>query len=133
MNQQTANSKDEVLDLQQRLAAAELHGDTAAFDALLDAEFMAVGPLGFVLTREQWLERTRTGDLKYEAFSWGETSVRLYGDTAILIGEQSQKATYQGNPVPLERLRATLIAVRKGGRWLLAGLHLSPIQQPPGR
>ena len=133
MNQQTANSRDEVLSLQQQWAAAELQADVATLEALLDADFTAVGPLGFVLTKDQWLDRHRSGDLKYEAFSWADTTVREYGDTAILIGVQTQKATYQGHAVPGDRARVTLIAVRKGGRWLIAGVHISMIAQPPGR
>lgn len=51
----------DVLDLLQRWAAAEQDNDPDLLDAVLAEDFVGVGPLGFVLTREQWLGRFRGG------------------------------------------------------------------------
>ena len=48
------------------------------------------------------------------------------------MGIQAQQATYKGHDAS-GRFRGTLVAVRKDGRWLIAGLHLSPMAEPPGR
>jgi hypothetical protein len=56
--------------------------------------------------------------------------VRDYGDTAVAIGVRTQQATYQGNPAG-GRFRGTHIAARRDGRWLMAGVHLSPMAGPP--
>jgi uncharacterized protein (TIGR02246 family) len=119
-----ADTQQQVLDLVQRWAAAERAGDAAALDALLDADFVAIGPRGFVLTREQWLDRYRSGVLRNQAFVVENAHVRDYGDAAILVGVQAQQTTHQGRDVS-GRFRLSQVAVRKGGRWLLAGLHLS--------
>lgn len=67
----------------------------------------------------------------YQDLTWDDdTSIRRYDDTAIIIGAQHQEATYQGNEIP-GQFRCTQIAVRDGGDWVLAGVHLSPILQPP--
>src|SRR6266511_2712519 len=58
-------SEQEVLDLVQRWAEVELRGDADAYGDLLAPDFIGVGPVGFVLTRDQWAERHR-GDLKNE-------------------------------------------------------------------
>ena len=55
---------------------------------------------------------------------------RAHGDSAIRIGRHVQEAEFQGRPVNGE-FRAPHIAVRDGGRWRLAGVHLSPIGGPP--
>jgi hypothetical protein len=52
-----ANDTQQVLDLVQRWAAVELAGDVEAYGHLLTADFTGVGPVGFVLTGEQWGER----------------------------------------------------------------------------
>lgn len=44
-----------VLDLLQRWIAAEQRNDAGLVDELLAGDFVGVGPLGFVLDREQWL------------------------------------------------------------------------------
>jgi ketosteroid isomerase-like protein len=125
-----ADTQQQVLDLVQRWAAAERAGDPAALDALLDADFVGIGPRGFVLTRDQWLDRYRSGALRNQSFAVEEAQVRAYGDAAISVGVQVQQTTHQGRDVG-GRFRLSLVAVRKGGRWLLAGLHLSgPLESP---
>jgi ketosteroid isomerase-like protein len=136
-------STDSVLDLVREWADAELRGDADALDTLLAADFVGVGPRGFVLTREQWLARYRSGDLRNSAFELREPQAREYGAAAVVVGTQAQQTTHQGRDTSAE-LRATLVAVRAAGgaaaggaaagdaadRWLLAGVHLSPIAGP---
>jgi ketosteroid isomerase-like protein len=120
----------QVLDFGRRWAAAELAGDTTALGPLLADDFVCVGPLGFVLTKEQYLQSRWSGDLKQAAFSWEDVSVRLYGDAALAVGTQVQRTTYQGRDAS-GRFRVTQALVRRGGEWVMAGIHLSPIAHPP--
>jgi ketosteroid isomerase-like protein len=115
-------------------AAAELHGDTSTLGRLLAEDFVAVGPRGFVLTKEQWLSRHDSGNLTYEAFEWDEVSVRVHGNAAVMVGRETAGAVYQDGDVRHEiqdQFRTTLIFVEEQGRWLLLGVHLSPIAGPP--
>jgi Domain of unknown function (DUF4440) len=90
-----------------------------------------VGPVGFVLHKQQWLDRYRGGhELAIESLSWDELEVRDYGSTAVAVGVHTQRGTFQGRPVD-GKFRATHIAVRRDDRWVLAGMHLSPIGGPP--
>jgi len=121
MNTQTTVATQEIEELQERWVAAELNADVATLDSILDPDFVGVGPLGFTLNKQAWLGRHRSGELKYRSLALEEASIRLYGDAAVTVAAQPQKATYQGNEVPGGRFRIT------------AGLHLSPIAAPPGR
>jgi ketosteroid isomerase-like protein len=115
-------------------AAAELSGDTVSLGRILADDFVAIGPRGFMLTKEQWLSRHDSGSLTYKAFGWDEVSVRVHGDAAIMIGRQTARAVYEDGDVRHEiqdQFRATLVFVEEAGRWLLLGLHLSPIAGPP--
>jgi uncharacterized protein (TIGR02246 family) len=123
-------STGNVLDLVDEWVRAELGGDADAMDPLLAADFVAVGPRGFLLTKEQWLARFRAGDLRNSAFELREPQVREYGTAAVVVGTQVQQTTYQDHDASAE-LRATLVAVRPADRWVLAGVHLSPIAGPP--
>ncbi|MFB9685263.1 nuclear transport factor 2 family protein [Amycolatopsis plumensis] len=110
-------------------AAAEERGDTEVLAGLATEGFRLVGPLGFVLDREQWLARYRDGGLVTEKLAWSGVEVRGFGGTAIAIGVHEQVATHRGNPVN-GRFRATHVLVREDDRWRLAGIHLSPIGAP---
>ena len=124
---------ESILELGRRWAEAEQRADDATLAALLADDFVAVGPRGFVLNREQWLDRYRAGDLWNDTFAWQDVSVRVYGETAVAVGIQAQQTSYQGHDAS-GRFRVTQIAVRQGDRWLIAGLHLSgPIPDMPPR
>jgi ketosteroid isomerase-like protein len=115
-------------------AAAELRGDTVTLGRILAEDFVAVGPRGFTLSKEQWLSRHDSGNLTYEAFEWDEVTVRVHGDAAVMIGRETASAVYEDGEVRHEiqdQFRATLVFVEEQGRWLLLGLHLSPIAAPP--
>lgn len=119
-------------DLGRRWAEAEQRADVDALDALAVADFTLVGPLGFILNREQWLDRYRSGDFVTRSLVWDDVEVRDYGTVAIAIGRHTQEAAYRGAPSD-GRFRATHIAVLADGRWQLAGIHMSPIAQAPNR
>src|SRR5215212_422656 len=80
-------------------AAAELRGDTASLGRILAEDFVAVGPRGFMLSREQWLFRHDSGSLTYGAFEWDEVGTRVHGDAAVMIGRHTARAVYQDGDV----------------------------------
>jgi ketosteroid isomerase-like protein len=125
----TEHREQEVEQLAQAWVAAELRGDVAFLSQILADDFVDVGPLGFLLTKQEWLARLQSGDLHYDVLTLDEVKVRMYDEAAILIGRQLQEATYRGNPINAQ-LRITLVLVHQHGQWRLAGLHLSPIGQP---
>jgi catechol 2,3-dioxygenase-like lactoylglutathione lyase family enzyme/ketosteroid isomerase-like protein len=123
---------NEIRQLGQQWADAEQRGDTDTLDALTTDDFILVGPLGFVLDKPQWLQRYRTGGLVTRSLTWDDTTVRDYGDTAVVVGRHTQRAEFRGTPVD-GSFRATHIVVRQRGTWLLAGIQLSPIAPPARR
>jgi uncharacterized protein (TIGR02246 family) len=128
----TVNDIQPVLDLVQRWAAAELTGDAEAYDDLLTADFTGVGPVGFVLTGQQWAQR-HLGDLHNEQFEVLDPHVRIYGDpvhTAVVEAVQRQTTTAMGRDTS-GSFRLGLIAVHDGQDWRIAHLQLSgPLIKP---
>ena len=121
---------DAIQELEMAWSQAEMGADTGTLDAISTSDFMLVGPLGFVLDKEQWLERYRSGDLVTGSLALEDPATRVYGEAAVTIARHIQRAAYRGRPVD-GRFRTTHIAVRVGRRWLLAGIQLSPIGGPP--
>ena len=124
------HAEQEVVRLADAWASAELRGDTTLLERILADDYIGIGPLGFMLTKQEWLARHETGDLKYESFNLDEVKVRVYNDAAVLIGRQVQNATYRGNSIP-GQFRITLVFVHQQGQWQLVSLQLSSIGQPP--
>jgi len=120
----------DVLDLVGRWAEAEQGNDAEALDGVLAGDFVGVGPLGFVLDRQQWLARFANG-LENRAFVVQDAQVRDYGDAAAVVGVLAQETSFQGLDNS-GRFRLTLVAVRPTDRWRLANAHIGPLQQPAG-
>src|SRR5579859_4750981 len=118
MNREQA--EQEVAQLADTWATAELQGDTAFLEQCLTDDFVGVGPLGFLLSKQQWLARHQSGEMKYTAHALDEVKVRAYTESAILIGRLTQEATYRGNPMNVQ-MRTTLVFVRQHEQWQLAG------------
>jgi ketosteroid isomerase-like protein len=110
--------------------AAESRGDIASLEGALAEDFVGIGPRGFMLTKDQWLERHKSGKLRYQSIGLDEVQVRLHEDAAVVTGRQSAKGKYEDFDLR-DQFRATLVFVKQQERWLLASLHLSPIAGPP--
>ena len=117
-------------DIFARWIDAEARGDAAALDALLDVDFRGDGPRGFVLTKQEWLDRYRHGDLVNHAFGWDDVHLRVHGDTVVVRGIQAQRVCHRGED-RAGRFRATLVAVRRGGLWSIVNLQLSDLGERP--
>jgi ketosteroid isomerase-like protein len=123
------NEIEELKRLVEDWALAELYGDTAFLEGALTDDFVGVGPLGFMLTKEQWLGRF-AGGLAYQSFALDELEARFYGEAAVATCRQKQAGEFRGNDVGGE-FRATLVFAQREDSWLLAGWHASPIAGVP--
>jgi ketosteroid isomerase-like protein len=85
-----------------------------------------VGPLGFVLGRDQWLGRFGNG-LENRSFVVEDAQVRDYGTAAIVVGVLNQETSFRGGDNS-GRFRLTLVAVQPADRWLLANAHIGMLQ-----
>jgi len=52
-----------------------------------------------------------------------DLKVQLYGDTAVVTGRQTEKATYKGEDASAV-YRVTDVWIRRDGRWQAIATHL---------
>ena len=131
-DKQTVNTiASEIGKLLNRFAEAQRLSDLDDLSELLTDDFKLVGPLGFVVPKQQWLEQFRSGALQIESLQWDEVDIRThaYANSAIAIGRLTQTATYADNRAD-GAFRVTAIAVGNGVTLHLAGAHYSPIADP---
>jgi ketosteroid isomerase-like protein len=134
-DQQTVSmTTNEISQLLDRFAEAQSRSDLDALSQLLSDDFKLVGPLGFVVPKQQWLEQFHSGALQIESLEWDELDIRTHAYTgfAIAIGKLTQTATYVQNRSD-GQFRVTAIALGHGTTWHLAGAHYSPIAAPSRR
>jgi hypothetical protein len=128
-----ANSEDthrQLMKLGDELAAAEQRGDVAFLDRTVVDDYILIGPRGFMLNKEQWLARYKTGALQTGANERDQVQLRIYGNAAIMTARETVTGSYEGHEFH-NQLRSTNVFVKRNGRWLLAHTQLSPIVEAP--
>lgn len=116
---------DTIRQLQDEFDGAELTADLATLRGLIADDFLSIGPKGFVLTKQEWIDRHV--HFTYHALDTTEMDVRLYGGhTAVVRNVQRNRATYAGEEMELA-VRVGQVWVHEQDRWQLVAIQFSPL------
>ena len=111
--------------LQEEFDRAELEADADALDRLLADDFRSIGPKGFVLDKDEWIDRHR--HFIYHALDTSDVEIRVYDKAAIVRNVQRNDASYRDNRVQLA-VRVSQTWVQTADGWL-AGIQFSPLAE----
>ena len=132
---QTSNAEQVVRQVEDQIVAAEDRNDADALDRLYVSDYTFVGPGGQVWSKAHYLGLMRSGDLKSDSYSRDEQTVRMYGNTAIVIYRSTARGTLRGQAFNNQR-RVTTVLMNQDGVWRALGRQSTPIVQspaPPGQ
>jgi ketosteroid isomerase-like protein len=117
-----------VLDFENEACAAYQRGDAQAIDRLVADGYTLTDSRGQISTKAEDLNDARSGSVHYSRFENQDMRVRLYGDTAIVLGRTLVKGvTAGGTPIDVE-VQFTDSIVRINGRWQLVAGHVSRLK-----
>jgi uncharacterized protein (TIGR02246 family) len=128
---------------------ASVAGDTEMIASSMANDYIQTDIFGYVQNKTTWVneyfrplaELIKAGKFHWEAFDEKDLQIRLYGDTAVVMGTVELKGsgarptpqhTWVADPDahPSMKLRFTRVYVKHDGQWLLAALHNAvPAQQ----
>ena len=113
-------------------AAAMSTRDFSALDRAWADEFTFVSHDGEIFTKAQLLELFKSGTEKFESLVFEDVRIRIYGDTAVVTANSTQKATLEGEDHSgTARVSIVLVKMRQGWRMVLAQLaELQPLPKP---
>ena len=112
-----ASDKSMILALENAWNQAELHHDAAAADAILEDTFISVDHHGQIQTKSQYIADLKDTSFNPQQISNTETSVYLYGDTAIVTSAYRTQGTDNGKPF-VHHGRFTDTWVNRNGKWV---------------
>ena len=121
-----ASVKHELIGLEEAWAKALLTVDVTFLETILAEDYASTDDEGVVSTRAKELANLRSGDFKCAALKTENYTVRLYGDTAIVTGRNTQSAQFKGKDVS-GKFQWTDTWVKRGGRWLCVAGHGSKV------
>ena len=111
-----------ILALEGAWNQAELHHDAAAAGSIMADTFISVDHHGKLLNRSQYLADLKDPSYNPEEISNSDTTVYLYGDTAIVTSVYRTHGTDSGKPFT-HRGRFTDTWIRRNGKWQCVADH----------
>ena len=118
-----ANSKpeDQVTQLERDWLAADAAGDVASLRRIISDDFMGSSFEGQVLSKRDIVPE-RSGPGGFAGATVGDTNVRVFGDTAVLMGAIN---TAGGTP---KQIHVTLVAQKRPQGWQMIAAQLTRMQ-----
>jgi ketosteroid isomerase-like protein len=81
---------------------------------------------GTVMTADQILVPLKEGKLKFSSFTVEDLDIRIYTDTAVVIGINHTKGEWDGQEF-IGKSRFTDVFIRTGGKWRCVSSHSTDI------
>jgi hypothetical protein len=106
----------EVLELERHVKEASIHNDTKFTEQALAENYIAIGPLGTVVTKSDMVDVRRRSKLHYEFIDVTEMVVRIYGETAVVTAKAEVKGSDFGEDFS-GPYRYTRVWVKQNGTW----------------
>ena len=108
---------------------SERTGDLEKLDAMLSDDFVGIGPVGFVLDKQAWLNRFGMG-LRYDHLELDEVATHRHGDTAFVVAHQRARGNAGPNPTPSDLRVSFTVVAHDDATPRIAGLQYSFIGMP---
>jgi ketosteroid isomerase-like protein len=106
----------EVIQAEQRWAAAYRTLDLATLDALMADEYTIIQPGGQLVGKVETLVSLASGQRGWDCAESDQHAVRIYGDTAVVIGRWRARGLNHG--VTFDYAARYLgVWVKRAGRW----------------
>ena len=106
----------EILELERHAKEASIHNDTKFTEQALAENYIAIGPLGTVVTKSDMVDVRRRSKLHYEFIDVTEMVVRIYGETAVVTAKAEVKGSDFGEDFS-GPYRYTRVWVKEKGAW----------------
>jgi len=122
------NSADEqaLIKIQHEWAEARMKGDSSYTRRLEAENCTIVWPDGSIVNKREDL-KSMTGDIVFAEFKIDDLQVRLYGDTAIVVGQGTIRA-HEGNQNLLGgKFVWTDTFVKQNGAWKVVASQVTPV------
>jgi len=109
----------EVRAMEKQWNDARVHADIDTLNRILSADWTITQADGTINTKAEYLADLKSGTRKFSAdVKEDELTVRVYDDTAVVVGVSDARGLYKGRPFG-GPLRITRVYLKRDGRWLM--------------
>lgn len=121
----SADIEKAVLQIEKDGTVAMVKDDIGFVERVMTDDWMWTMSNGMMIGRADLIKDIKAGNYKFEDVSMSDLHVKVYGDTAIVMGKQTVKGKYKGQNISgTEAFTDTF--VNMNGQWRCAATHNSP-------
>jgi uncharacterized protein (TIGR02246 family) len=123
---QSNRAKREIEALEMAHNKALVRGDVAALASMMSDDYTLITSRGDLRTRAEVLRIFSNPKFNFEFREIKDLNIRVYGDTAVVIGRSAQTAQKDGSENS-EAYVYTRVYVRHGDGWLAVALQMTRV------
>ncbi len=105
-----------ILQLEEESKQAAIRRDVAFAETTLADNYVAIGPLGTVTSKEATIAARKNSQVRYDSIELSEVVVRVFGSTAVVTGRADVKGKDLGEDFS-GPYRFTRVWVKRNGQW----------------
>jgi ketosteroid isomerase-like protein len=113
---QTGSVEKTILQMERDWTEAGLKKDAKTMDRIVADDWTATDFLGKTVTKSQAIAEMKSGESVSQSVTLGEMKVRVFGNTAIVTGSDTEKSTYKGKDSSGKYVW-TDVFVNRNGKW----------------
>ena len=122
-----ARMRQEIIAIDDRRETALRQGDVATLRQIYADDYTLVSPTGVVQTKADQIKDLSSGTLRYIKLELIERTVRIYGNTAVMLTHERADIVRNGEQVGGD-IRITRIYKRFKTGWRVIATHASAIR-----
>jgi ketosteroid isomerase-like protein len=115
-----------IIEAEERLATASLNLDLSVFEQLLHPDYVIIQPGGMVENKAETLASLASDTRHWQVAQSDEMAVRVYGDTAVVIGRWTGKGLNGDEPFDYQA-RFLSVWINENGQWRNIAYQATPI------
>ena len=110
------NDEQELIKLEKSWNEADVTRDKGLYERILADDYFELNGEGKVVTKAETIKQDQAGERKYESINLDYAKVRVYGNTAVVIGHNTGKG--KNNKGAFTRQwEFTDVFLKRDGRW----------------
>jgi uncharacterized protein (TIGR02246 family) len=113
-----AETPEQIQALNREWAQACVQADVGKLDQILADDLTYTHSSGQTQTKPEFIATVREGKTRYRSIEFQQSSVRIYGDTAVTRNEVRVNLTVDGKDISVHA-RFLHVWVKQNGRWQL--------------
>lgn len=123
-----AATEDEIRKVESAWASAVMALDTAALDGIFAPQLIYAHSTGAIESKQQYMDRLKTGAQKYDHITHESTKIVPYGDAVVAHSIARMTGTSNGRPFN-DHVMMMHLWVKQRGSWKLAAHQTTKLAQ----